>query len=320
MDADSLNKNLLDAIKNAIPSNVNIANFLMDVLLINKEAAYRRIRGQVYFSIYEINILTKKLGLSIDYIVGTTPNENLIYELKSQRYHELREIDYNMFESTYNLVKSIPPDAESEFAVAYNVFPQLPANISYLIGKYNSFRWMYQNQNLYTVKKFSDINYTERQYTTHRAAIDETMNIKNTCYIWDNIIFESIVREIKYFQGIYLITDDEVKSLKKELHQLLFIMEDIAAKGHFITGNKVDIYITNLNSDTSYAYLEAEDIHVSLIGAFVLNYLMSYDKTALEKMKERIFALKRVSTLISGSGELYRMNFFQQQHEFIDTL
>ena len=92
------------------------------------------------------------------------------------------------------------------------------------------------------------------------------------------------------------------------------------ANGRFDNGNKVHIYISDITSDTGYAYLDTEYLHLSLINAFALNYLIALDKRTLDKIKERVQSPERVSTLISESGKEQRLWFLRVQRERVSTL
>ena len=70
MNTDVLNTNLIEVMKEKIPDGGNLANTLMDILYIGKEAVYRRLRGEVPFTLNEASIISKKLGVSLDQIVG----------------------------------------------------------------------------------------------------------------------------------------------------------------------------------------------------------------------------------------------------------
>ena len=50
MDPVSLNNSVIKAIKEVLPEEANLFLFLSDVLPLNKEAVYRRLRGEVAFS------------------------------------------------------------------------------------------------------------------------------------------------------------------------------------------------------------------------------------------------------------------------------
>lgn len=53
MITDQLNTGLISAMKEKLPQDTNLANLLMDILYIGKEAVYRRLRGEVPFTLAE---------------------------------------------------------------------------------------------------------------------------------------------------------------------------------------------------------------------------------------------------------------------------
>lgn len=48
--------------KERIPKGQNLANSLADILYMGKEAVYRRLRGEVAFTIDEVALLSKNWG------------------------------------------------------------------------------------------------------------------------------------------------------------------------------------------------------------------------------------------------------------------
>lgn len=319
MNADIFNKNLLDAIKRNTPTNANMVTLLMDILSISKEAVYRRLRGDALFTLYETVLISKKLGIPLNSFIS--PSENLIYELKPQRHYNLREIDYKMLEEFLGVLKMAAQEANSEFVLSANRFPEFPSHKFYWLTKYSSFRWMYLNQdNSNSVKRFDEIFFPKRFFELAQEIVEGTMSVKNICYIWDDILFYGMVKEIKYFHGIHLINNEDLNFIKQDFHKLLDLLEQIAIKGQMPAGGKAQVYVSNVNFDATYCYLETDIFNISMIGAFSVNYLTATDRLAILKMKERIQSIKRVSTLISESGEIQRQNFFKQQREYVDSL
>lgn len=320
MDADIINKALLEAVSFKLPRGTSMAQVLMDTLSIGKEATYRRIRGEVPLSMYEAAILVKKFNISIDTIIETTLSENSVFELKTQRFYDFREKDYYMLYEYLNTLKYAATESYSDQVFASNIFPQFPSHMYCMLAKYSSFRWVYMNQGSNIMKAFNELEYPDEFLRVGKEIVQATMNIKNTCYIWDSSIFYRIVQEIKYFSKIQLIDKENIQRLKEDLSSLLAFIEDIAISGKFENGNKVQIYISNLNSDTSYLYLDTEHMHISMIGAFEPNHAVALDKKTLSKIKERILSLKRISYLISESGEMQRIQFIKEQREIINAL
>ena len=48
---NELNTSLIEAVKEKLPLKENLANLLIDTLYIGKEAIYRRLRGEVPFTL-----------------------------------------------------------------------------------------------------------------------------------------------------------------------------------------------------------------------------------------------------------------------------
>ncbi len=319
MTPDKLNEILLDEIKKKLPAKANLTHILMESLHIGKEAVYRRLRREVPFTLYEVYILAKKLQLSLDRIMGLCPH-NLVFEWIPNQYFDMREIDFHMLQEYLDVVKAAVTDGNSEFAYSCNTFPQYPSLKSEELYKFFSFKWMYWNRNTEAVIHYDKVEIHPHSLELTKKLIREKMNIENTYYIWDNTVFKSVVNEIGYFSEINLISKENVEKLKKELLSLLDDLEQIAVEGKFKTGKKVQIYITNINFDTTYCYLTSKNCNVSLIGAFTHNYLAACDKQSLAKIRGQINAIKKSSTLISESGEIQRISFFNKQREIINSL
>ena len=70
---------------------------------------------------------------------------------------------------------------------------------------------------------------------------------------------------MKYFAGLNLISETDLIHLKNELELLLHKLEQISAKGEFSNGNKVAIYLSNIDFEATYSYIEKKDFQISLL-------------------------------------------------------
>ena len=138
-------------------------------------------------------------------------------------------------------------------------------------------------------------------------------------YIWDSMIFHHLINDIQYFAGIHLITEEDKHQIKEELLQLTDELEDLASKGKTEAGNSVHIYVSHINFEATYSYLEADSVQLSLIRVYSINSITTQDCGMFLSLKEWIQSLKKFSTMISESGEMQRIQFFQQQREIIST-
>ena len=129
------------------------------------------------------------------------------------------------------------------------------------------------------------------------------------------------MNDILYYSSIRLIDPEDVRKLKQELMHFLNYMETLASRGTYSeTGNPIQIYVSNINFDASYSYLETKKMRISMIRAFILNSVVSLDEKAYEIFHNWMQALLKSSTMISVSGEKQRILFFEKQRMIIGSL
>ena len=76
---NSIVTELINEMRERIAPKETLANFLTNTLCMGKEAVYRRLRGEVAFTFDEVALISHKLGISIDQIVGIQPG-NIRFE------------------------------------------------------------------------------------------------------------------------------------------------------------------------------------------------------------------------------------------------
>lgn len=317
---DSVHNNLLNAIKERVAPNTNMANLLTDILYIGKEAAYRRLRGEVQFTLDEVATIAKTLELSLDGIIGQYKSEkSKPFQLKLTRYIDPAKADYDQMEEYIAILNKSRGYPHREFGFSANIFPQtLYLQFPYLT-KYYMFRWSYQWHGLTNIQSLDRIVISPKLSDIFNRYLEESMHMTNTYYIWDSRVFHYLVNDIKFFSDINFISKEDVIALKEDILQLINKMEAYAIKGRFDTGKKVEFYLSPITVDSTYSYLQMENFYLSQVKAFTLNAAVSLDKDVCDHLKTWIDSLKRLSILISESGEIQRIQFFREQRELVNN-
>lgn len=75
MKQEVLHDNLLNAIRAKVPQEENLANVLGNILCIGKEAIYRRLRGDVPFTLLETAMISKEMNFSVDGLLEPYPKK-----------------------------------------------------------------------------------------------------------------------------------------------------------------------------------------------------------------------------------------------------
>ena len=319
MITNELNTGLVNAVKEKPPSKDNLANALMDILYIGKEAIYRRLRGEVPFTLTEAAVISRKLGISLDKMIGVSFRDNAVFDMNIVSSEKPFEAYYSILEKQVDLFRSVKEDETSEIGTSSNIIPQTLSLKYNMLSKFRLFKWMYQNENI-KCKHFEEMEIPQKMVEKQKEYSDLVSHIHSVDYIWDNMIFSHLVNDIQYFCSIHLITDEDKDMLKEELFLLIDEMEELSARGKSKAGNDVKIYISNINFEATYSYLDTSSTQLSLIRIYSINSITTQDQEMFRGLKEWIQSLKKFSTLISESGEMQRIQFFKQQREIVSIL
>lgn len=322
MDRNLLNKNYLNALSEKIPNKAKLVNTLIDILNLEKEAVYRRLRGDVAFTFAEIAITSGYLGISLDTIISSTKSsQSWPFQLKLTDYYQPAEADYMMMEEYLNILKEGPNDPNSQLMDCSNTLPiQLCHRYNYT-KRLLLFKSLYQSGRTNLIQNFKDVDFNKRMSV---LVEDEAIKLKNmgkSSYVLDPLLFQYVVNDIIYFHSIRLIDEDDKQKIKEELVHIAHDMLEMANCGTFKETNKpVNFYIANINFDVSFWFISIYNTAISMLKAFVLSNFSSLENQSLEIMKVRMDALLRSSELISISGERQRYKYFDKQIEIIETL
>ena len=309
MITNELNIGLIEAAKEKMPTGTNLANTLMDILYIGKEAIYRRLRGEVPFTLAEAAVISRKMGISLDKMIGVSFSNNAVFDLNVVHHTNTFETYHDILTKYVDAFDNIREDPTTEMATSSNILPQALYLKHDVLSKFRLFKWMYQNENI-KCKHFDELEIPHKIYNIQKDFVNMTQQMKTTDYIWDNTVFEHVVRDIQFFSEIHLVSEEDKELIKDDLLLLTDELEELAGKGKYETGNDVRIY----------SYVATSNSHISMIRIYSINAITTQDDGMFRSLKEWVQSLKKFSTQISESGEMQRIRFFNEQREIINTL
>lgn len=312
---------LLDELRKRFPFKAQLVNKLIDILYIEREAVYRRLRKEVPFTLLESVAIAKELSLSLDALIGIDLGKKRPFQLQVADYVNPQDIDYQMSEEYVNFLRLVQEDPNATTGTISNTVPlSLASKFSHLY-RYIIFKWNYHQEERTPNQTFKQIVLSDRFEELRKANYLESKKIHETHYIFDDLLFESLIQEISYFHSIGLINHSDLQMLKDNLSELIDYLEDIASHGRFPeTGNKANIYLSDIRIDTSYSYFNTKNYQLSLIWTLVMNAASTFDEKTFEKIYTLFQSYVRSSTLISTTGEKRRTLFFRKQRELLANL
>jgi hypothetical protein len=311
---------LLARIRSRIPQNAKLVNTLVDILLIEKEAVYRRLRGEVPFTFHEIITIAKYMSISLDTVIGIESQKSRPLQLKLPDFLNPKQNDLTMMESYIANLEKITERENTEMALLTNVMPRDIFPRFDLLIKYAIFKWQYHYTSSYALP-FREVVLPDSVFNIFKDVYSCSKKFKKSSYVFDNQLCRYIADDINYFRSIRMMDEEEVVEVRENLLKMLDYLEQIATDGIFEeTGNKVNIYVADVDITSSYSYISGDDLNICMIKAFFLTSATSMDEVIFEKTRNWITATLRLSTLITVANEKQRVLYFEKQREIVRSL
>lgn len=321
-NAKTLGDELINIIKARTPEKEKTVNFLMDILPMEKEAIYRRLRGEVSFTLEETVLICKKLNISLDLLMGIRQESIYAFHLNITSEDPIR----NYYEALLNINQSMAYITDESKTYLYRAHRTLPQEFLYnykFLSRVYTYILYYQlssnDVKLKSIKSFAELKISEELISAQQQSTASIQSY-NSSLILDKRIFIDYIEIIKYFHVLGFITQDDIDKIKSELMLMIDDMERCATTGLSLKGKKMNIYLSHISFDCSYSFLESPDFNVSSLGVYCVNYLACPNIQINEMQKNWIKSLMKFSSLISVSDDLRRNEFFKTQRDYVETM
>ena len=194
-----LSDKLIAAIQDYMPVNQKSVPFLMDILDISRESAYRRVRGDIPLTLEEAAIISAKLGLSLDELVGQNSKERAFFDLNVSKTPEATETYSQIINNINNIYEKIRKAKSSEVIIANNrVSIVLTANYEY-IKKFRYFKWVHQTHNVPLNFYFSELEVPSQLNADYKKYAYNYLRLNNITLIIDKNVFSSLIDDMLYY-------------------------------------------------------------------------------------------------------------------------
>ena len=311
----------IETISKRFSKKTQLTQALMELLNIEREAVYRRLRKDVAFPFDEIVKIATAWHLSLDTVIGVNSGQ-IPFQMRQVNYLNPSEEDANFLHYVIQAVMRLKNSPDTEFLdVCNKLSRQFLAGYESL-NQFYLFKWLYEyNSNEKEVIPFSKVTISEEKSQITKEYYHAIKQVPSSSFIWDRRIFDYLISDIRYFHSIYLITDEEKETLKKELRALLDYLLEVANRGCYPeTQNKVSLYLSQLNINTNYSYTFTPEARVCYIHVFEKYSIYTFNPEMVAKFKTWMQLKKRTSIQISEVDEKSRIEFFMQQQQLVDSL
>jgi len=302
------------------PKKAQLTKALMELLSIEREAVYRRLRNEVSFTAHEIITLSTAWNISLDEIMRINVGK-ISFQMRKINYIDPTEGEVNFLRFVIQSINFLKHFPNTEFMDVCNKLPrQLIAGYEYL-NRFYLLKWSYQYCHTQEHVPFSEIVISEEKKKITQEYYQAIKQVPNNNFIFDFNIFRYLLNDIKYFCSIYLITEKEKEFIKEDLRNLLDYLQEVAKKGYYPeTQNKVNLYISQLKVPTGYSYTFTPEVNICYIHVFEKFEIFSFHSEMVSNFISWMQQKKRTSIQISEVDEKSRIDFFTTQRQLVESL
>ena len=316
-----LNESFLVTLKEKFSKQTALISAVEEILKIERESAYRRIKGSVQFTIREMGILAQRLNISLDNLLVDDQVNVLHINTISPRTVDSLESIAQSVQKYLEKIKMIEDVPNSEMGVAYAHLPMEFYTPYYHLFKFIYFKWGNYYVGPEKFKDFARWKIPDNIVSYHSNVMSMYNRMNKMIYIWDKAIIWDLVKEIKYFASAGMIEDGDLNKIKSDIHHMLNDLEKLAAAGGPKNNSeKIELYVSHVKIGLTYSYLWSETYAASYITTLSMLSTVNENRATCKKIRKWIKSMKKVSSLISGTGDKERILFFKEQHQIVDTL
>lgn len=316
---NTLHDEIISVLKQKTPPGENAVDLLTDIIPMSKEAAYRRLRGEIQLTLAEAARICQRLNISLDHLIEIKNKNSVSFRISPMFSSDFTDRYNTMMQKAVHAIEQVQNDPNGLLYVANNTLPTFFLFNYKHLSKIILFKWRYQVQLDNTPKRMNEIIIPESTLNIQSSYCKKIKKIPTTL-ILDKNCFETFVNDLLFFSKINLITLDDLRLLKKEALELLDEIELAATNGVSQSGEKINLYISHTFLDASYIYAQNTETKYCIMHMYGINHLVCYDERICNEQKMWIESLIRYSTLITKSGELQRTEYLKKQRSLINLL
>lgn len=315
-----LNKELVNILKSRTPKDHSTVNLLADILpSLSKEAAYRRLREEIPFTLEEAVIICKSLNISLDLLAGTKQEGTYAFHLSVIHSDDPTKEFCKMLSQIRGALDFVKKDNSSFSERASRSIPQEFIYLYKSLAKVYVYILLYQTHPQSTPNDLLKFEISDHVFSLQKD-VAQGMHGVDSVLVMDKRVVVDYVETVKYYHMLGLLSDEDIVQIKKDLLSMLDVMQQCATTGLSPEGKKLDIYISNISFDCSYTYMESRTYKAASIGVYCVDFISSENPTICNDHKLWIDSLIRYSYLISASGEFQRNQFLDEQRSYINTM
>jgi hypothetical protein len=320
---DSIQAEFIKTLKALIPAEISLVDTLSDLLGISTDSVYRRLRCETDFTLEEIYKICGRYYISVDSVFSHKS------DTVTCNYTTLTDSEENFEKYLSTLcgqLRSINAFDEKKIIYAAEEMPIMHSFFNKELTAFKLFYWQRSVLNLpsYQGKKFAFDIVAPNLMKLAEEIYAEYMSIP-AIEIWTDETILTAVKQVEFYyeSGAFASKEDalhileNVKKLAENLNAAAEQEQKISRGSR--PGGSYHLYNSDLVIGTNCIHVMAGGNNFSYISFNTMNSLTTANQVFCREIEHWMKNLIKKSTLISGSAEKQRFQFFRNMHRHIDN-
>ena len=312
---------ILEAVQLKMDASFSFADELADCLSISKDSAYRRIRGETLFDIAELEILTRKFGLSLDEIFNV---EKSTITFNTQPISADGFTFENYMESVHANLSVVQHVSESHMFFSAR---DIPPFHFYQVPELSAFKLYFWLKSFLNHPDYRDLDFDlnnlpgdlDKYLTIARKIWSSYLKVPCT-EIWNYETANITLRQIEYHRQAGHISQKDSIVLCEKFRELMNHIKDQAERGRKYTinstayeeGASYNLYFNEASHNDNSILFKMGDKKMAFVIYAVINYIASSDSYFCEMIESHFNKTMKHAIPISTTSEKIRISFFNK--------
>lgn len=317
----------INKLKDALPQNLSLADELSDLLEVSTDSAYRRIRGETALSIDEVVKICRHYKIPFTPVSEENPN-TITFGIRPLN-NDTKAFE-NYLTDLRNDLKKI-----SSFEGAQIIYAaeDIPIFHHFCFDELTAFKYFYWNKEIlnapFTDGKKFDVSLIPKEWIKTGHEIIELYNKVPSIEIWTDDTINGTLKQVEFFweSGLFKNKEDALL-ITGQVEEMIKHMEKQAElKTKFINENEIpknkdnySLYRSDVTIGNNCILVNLGNIQATYLSYHTLNFMTSTSASFCAQTDQWLKNLIKKATLISGTSEKYRYQFFKIKFDLVEKL
>ncbi|QOD59480.1 hypothetical protein H9I45_08860 [Polaribacter haliotis] len=306
-------------IEGKLSKNISLIDDVADVLDINYDAAYRRVKGKTALTLEDGLILSEHYNFDLNTLLlkKTKDTEKIIVE----KTHEILSDNFLniFFDKSKEETQQVLNSKEGKIINCAKDYPFYHSDNGFL-KKFRIFLFLNMLSEKAKSKPvlFSEFNPSKAVLEKYETFLNQYSKVA-LVEIWNDTTIDNILNQIQYFFEVGLTTEKEAVAIADGLIASLRMLEEQAEnQKRKESDNSFHLYHNNLISLLNTVLMKSDSEKKVFVPYTNLTYFKVVDEETTSQIEQHLKKQLQFSTNISGEASVERKKFFNSMYQKIE--